>query len=585
MANHNEKDQQEWDMEFKDPFSLEEDELDVYCSGSIRHPLVMTTTSFSESHLAVKTSNGALVQRVNTDFSSSLQTASHDNKPATTADLKLSNSKENFKHHQVEMEPTACLRTTVSVDESKRTEHMNEPVTPCSEKLSCDTNSESSCNEVEEQSPIPVMLSSAKRFCASDDIEKSRSTKQGGAYFRSPSALLRNSPCFARPTYSLSSYNIPAWPAGSLPVSNGRTEVQVQSVVRYNNCPITAVLSHPNSIPVLYSQSPVPIIHVTGSAHWPESRLHLQNILSKPPPPVPCVNHTTHLGVPARNFAVDALRVPNLQNGLTSHRLPLATVSQVIPPFLPPNINISASSHSVLFPTQQCHPHSTISGLADSALPVFSSVSLSASQSVPQCDAVAVQQPLPLSTSVHASTSLSCTVPVCTTECNNNKCLMMNDKTLLPSDQLRCTQPVMGVLSTVACTGLSMSNVCPPLTSSEFASRQTVTLPSSCSNTTPPQMKCTSPFALLDPRIRNGRQQNVGSAIPSSTNAASSQSSAFIVPVPPPLPSLEELTADRSEGSQKDDKAAIAGFTSQSTTSTMTDSAKLDRVITVATLT
>jgi len=582
MANHSEKvdsDQQEWDMEFKDPFSLEEDELVVYCSGNISQPHVVTTASLSVGQLAVETLNDVLVQRVITVVSSSFQTISHNDKPATPG-FKLPNCKENFKKHQSELEVTACLSTTVSVDESKTTEHMNESVTPCSDKLSRDTKIESSCNEAEEQSPIPVMLSSAKRFCASEDIEKSQVTKQGGAYFRlpSPSAVLSNSRCFAQPAYPQSAYNVPAWPAGSLPVSDGGTAVQIPPVVHYNNCvPYSAILSHPTSIPMLYSQSPIPVVDGTGNAEWPESQLQLQSILSKPPPPVPGISHTAILGLPAHNFAVHTPQVPHLQNGLTAHRLTLSTVPQVVPAYLTPNVSIAMSSHSVVLPNQQCQPHNTISGLAKSGLPVVNIVSLSASHSMLQCDAVLAQQPMPLSTNAHASICLSSTLPVCSTEFNNNKHLMPNDKRLLPSEQLRYTQPVTKVLSpTVACTGLSVSNLCPPLTSSGFASKQTVTLPLSCSNI--PQMKCTSPFAQLDPRLHNGRRQNVGSAsqIPSTANAAS----AFVVPVPPPLPSLEELTAECSNDSQKNDKAVTAGVTSQSTTSgsTTTDSDKLDRV-------
>lgn len=576
MANYSENiesEQQEWDMEFKDPFSLEEDELAVYCSGSISQPPVVTTISFSDGHLAVETSNDVLVQQVNTVVSSSLQTVTHDNKPAAT-DLELTNCKENFHQHQLEIGATTCLSTAVS-DESKTAQHTNEPATP--------HNVESSCNEAEEQSPIPVMLSSAKRFCAAEDIENSRATKQGRAYFRlpSPSTYLSNSPSsFAQPAYPLGACNMPAWPASSLPVSNSGARVQIPPVVPYNNCvPYSVILSRPSNIPLVYNQSRIPLVASTATARWPDSQLQLHDILSKPPPPVPAVSHTAVLGLPGSNLAVHTSPVPHLQNGLSAHRLPLATVTQVIPPFPPPNINISASSHSVLLLSQQCQPRNIVSVLAKSSLPVVSSVSLSAGQIVPHCDAVSAQQSVPLSANADASTLLSSPVHIAQ---RSNKHLKPSGKSVPLSEHLR-SQPVTGVLSTVACSGLLESNLCPPLTSSGFASKQTVTLPLSCSSTPPPRIKCSSAFAQLDPRIHNGHRQSAAAAsqIPSSANAASSPSPAFVVPVPPPLPSLEELTAERSKDSQKNDKATTTGLTSQSTTtgSTVTDSSKLDRVI------
>ena len=589
MANHTKKiesEQQEWDMEFKDPFSLDDDELAVYCSGSISRPPVMTTT-FSESRLTVKTSNDVFVQRMNVGVSSSLQTITRDNKPATSG-LESINCKANFQQCQLETNATACSNATVSVGERKQMQPVNKPVTPFSENLSHDTKIKSSGNEAEEQSPIPVMLSSAKRFCASEDIEKSQTTKQSGAYFRlpSPSAVLSNSrSCFALSAYPPNAYNIPAWPAASLPASNSGTGVQIPPVAPYNNCiPYSAIMSHPTNIPMLYNQSSIHVTDDTGTAHWPESRLQLQNILSKPPPPVSVVNHAAVLGLPASNFAVHTPPVRQLQNGLTSHRLPLATVPQVIPLFSPPNINANVSSHSVLLLSQQSQPHNTISDLAKSSLPVVSSVGLSAGQIVPHGGAVVSQHLVPLSTIADVSTSSSSNPPMRNTQCNN-KHPVPNDKASQPPEQLRCSQSVTRVTSsTVVCTGLPVSKVCPPVTSSAFASKETVTLPLSWSNIPSPKVKCSSTFAQLDPRINNGHRQNAGAAsqIPSSANAASSQNSAFVVPLPPPLPSLEELTAERSEDSQTDDNAATVGTTTtESTTSsfTATDSAKPDGVI------
>jgi len=50
--------------------------------------------------------------------------------------------------------------------------------------------------------------------------------------------------------------------------------------------------------------------------------------------------------------------------------------------------------------------------------------------------------------------------------------------------------------------------------------------------------------------------------------------------VPPPLPTLEELTAECSADLQKDDKTVMTGLTFQSATSgaATTDSSMLDRV-------
>ena len=572
MANHSKKiesKQQEWDMEFMDPFSLEDDELAVYCSGSLsKPPVTATTTTFcSDGRLAAETSN-VLVQRVNAIVSSSLQTINNENKPAT-AGLEVPSCKDNFKEYELETEAAE------SMDESRRTQHMNEPVMPCTKRSFCDSNVELSCSEAEEQLPIPVMLSSAKRFCAS---KESRSSKEDNTYFRlpSPSAILTNSPCFAQPAYSLSAYNIPVWPAANLPPSDSRTGVQIPSVIPYsNNVPYTVVLSHPTTIPVLHNQSPVSVIDSGGTALWSESQLQLQNILSKPPPAVPGVSHAAVLGLPASNFPVHSppVRVLHLQNGLTSHRLPLANLPQVVSPFTPPNVSISASSHSVLLPDQQRQSRNTISALSKSDLPVVSNVSLSDSQIVPHCD---TQQPEPSSANSNGSILSS---PSHNTECSK-KHLMPNDKALLSLRQLRCVQPVTGVFSTtVACTGLPVSNLCPTLTSSGFAGKQT--LPVSCSNIPLVQVKCSSAFTHLDPRLHNGHRQSASatSQIPSSTNA-SSHSSTFIVPVPPPLPTLEELTAECRADLQKDDKTVMTGLTFQSATSgaATTDSSMLDRV-------
>jgi len=576
-----EYEQQEWDMEFKDPFSLEENELPVtiYCSGSVSQSAVLRTSFLSQGHSAVETSNSDLVQTASTVVTTLLQTVSRDNKTRTTG-VESPNWKQNSQHHQSEMEANTHSSTPVSADRSNRTQHVNGPVTSCGKKMSDDTNVEFNSSEVkltssEEQLPIPVMLSSAKRFCADDDIENSQAAKHDNAYFRLPPtpAILNESPVrFAPPVYPPTAYSIPAWRT-VLPVNNSGTGAQVRSVLPYS-VPYSSVLPHSSNVSALYNQSHTPVVEVTGAPHWPRARLHLQNIITTPPPSLPGVRCATALGLPASDFAVfETLPVRHMQNGLTSHRLPLATVHQVIPPFPPPNINrmlLSSSPHSVLLPCQG-QPHNAVK----SNLPVVSNVPVNTStgQVPPRRYSVGAQQTEPSSTSANVSAcSSSSAVVKCNntsnnTECNSKHC-MPNDRTLLSTAQLRPTLPV-------TCTS----------SSAESVSKQTVTAATAAShsNIPPPQVKFSSTFAQLDPRIHSGQRQSCSAAAQSQSSAiaASTPSSTFVVPVPPPLPSLEELTADSSVHPHKDDKAAIVGSNSQSTASgtTTTDSAKLDAVV------
>jgi len=597
MAAHNENNeskQQDWDMEFMDPFSLEEDEDDsrVCYSGAIQTS-AETARNVPVSHLATETLNDALVQRVNTVMTSTLQTVTH---LTATTDVEFPDLNQNSQHHQSHVVAnTGPSRTTLSTDESRQC--VNESVASCGKKSSHDINVEShSSSEVtsassDEQSPIPVMLST-KRFCASpvEDIEMNQPVKRFSAYpdLPSPSVILSNSPIhFARPAYPPAAYNIPTWPTVSLPLplSNSVTGLRVPQVVPYNCVPYCAILPHSANIPVLYNQSSPRVVDGSGAAHWPGTRLNLQNILTKPPPPLPIVSCA------ARDFAsLQTVPLPHLRNGLTSPRLPLATVPQVIPPLPPPTINrlpFSTSTHSVLLPQHQ--PRIIAASRIDkSDLPLVSSVSISTSHCQPQCDSIAPRHPTPVSPVsnnadpsdvVTSSALLKRTIN--NTEHNNNYVM---PKTL-PTEQLRPTLAVTDKSSlTVASNGVA--NVRPPSTSSEFASKQTITVATSYSSIPPPPapVKFSSTFAQLDPRIHNGNRQNSGTSAQSrsSADASSTQSSAFVVPVPPPLPSLEELNADTSDDPrQKDDKVPTVGLTSQSTASeTLTmDSAQLDRVL------
>jgi len=589
MAAHsenNESEQQEWDMEFKDPFSLEGEELTLSCS----QPAV-ATTSFSESHSAVETLNDGLIQRVNTVVTSSLQAFTHDRKTGTT-DVEITNRNKNPRRHQSEITANTCLDITMSVDGSKRKQQVNESVASCGKKSAHDTSVELNSSEVtlassEEQSPIPVVLSSAKRFCASEDIENSQAAKQCSSYYNklpSPSAVLMNSPVrFAQPTYPPAAYNIPAWPTVCLPLplplNNNVTAWRVPPRVPYNNTiSYSAVRPDSTNIPVLYNQSLTPVVDDTGAALWPGARLHLQNIVTKPPPPLPNVSKAALLGPPPSD-----LTVPHLHNGLTSH-----VVRQIIPPFPPPNINrlpFSTSAHSVL-PPQQCQPHIAVPRLGKSGLPlpVVRNISVSAGQYLPHSDSTVQPKPLSVNGDVSVVMSSSALLKQNNAENSDNKYIMPNDKKLLTTEQLTHTLPdTSKSSSTVTSTGVS--NFCPSLTSSKSASNETV-IPAT-SSIPPPPMKFSSAFAQLDPRIHNGYRQNSGTSAQScsSANVASTQGSAFVVPVPPPLPSLEELTADStgSEDSQKDE-APIVSLTCPSTASNTvtTDSVQLDRVITTA---
>ena len=581
MATHSERVESnplEWDMEFKDPFSLEEDQLPVttYCSGSVNQPSVLAT-----NHLAVEAQNDCLLQRGSTVVAGSLQTFS-----SATMGAELPKLKENAQHYVSPREGTACSSSTASVVGNKRTQNVNEPSVSYDKNQCGDTVMELNCRETatcEEQSPIPVMLSSAKRFCASEDIQTSESAEQGSTYFMvpSPTAILSNSSVhFAQPMYRLPSHNIPAWPTVSPPLrlSNSGIGLQIQPVLPYDNrAPYSAVLSHSSNIPVLCNQS---LINVATAGRWPRVNLHLQNVVSKPVPSLPRVNCSPVLGQPSSDFAVlETVPVPQFQNGLTSPKLPLAAVSQVVPPFRLPVINrlpFSTSSQPIL--PQQRQPHSAVPALDKSSLPSISIVNVSAGQVMPNCDSVVAQQPVPLSSNMDVGTNLlSSDLPEynnnnsITEQCHNRR-LMQNDRTLLHSDQSRHT-----LSSVVACTELPVS-----VTSSESASKQTVTLSTSCQNIPLPlQTKFSSTCAPLDPRIRNGNQQNngAGAQFQSSAGAASTPSSAFVVPVPPPLPSLEELIAESSEDPQKDDKTAVVYSTSESTASATTESAKLKGVI------
>jgi len=88
--------------------------------------------------------------------------------------------------------------------------------------------------------------------------------------------------------------------------------------------------------------------------------------------------------------------------------------------------------------------------------------------------------------------------------------------------------------------------------------------------------------------LRNAHQQNSGPGPSAQSGLSDSaplaqQNSDFIVPVPPPLPSLAELTADKD--TQKQQVPAV-GLTSPSAVSdaASTDSAQLDKVMTATSL-
>ena len=593
MATHTENieyEQQEWDMEFKDPFSVEEDEVTVYCSSGINQPAGTRAGYFSEGRLAVKTVNNDLVQKVGSVVVSSLQTVTHDCK-TRTAGVELPNWKKISQHGHPETEASTHSSTTMSVNGSNRMQEVNEPVTSFGKKLSRDTNVDLSSSDVtsEEQLPIPVVLSSAKRFCASEDIENSQEAKHCSAYFSlsPPSAILSNSPVpFAPPAYLPVAYNIPTWPAVSLPlpVNNSRIGQQVRPV---GPAPYSAILPHSSNILPFYNQSPTAVVEGMGAAHWPGQRLPLQNNPTKPPPPLPGVDHAAAFGLSTNDLAgLETVPVPRLHNGLTSDRLPFP-VPRLIPPFPSPSINrlpFSTSPCTVRLP-QQSRPQNTMK----SGLPVNSGVTVSTGEVLlSHCSSVGTQQSQPSSASAAFTACLSSSSLLKHSDNsnnNNNEHLVPNDKTLLPPEQLRTTWTVMDTSSsTVVSTAVSI--FCLPLTSSESASKQIVmpaTATSHSNTPTPAQMKSSSMFAQLDPRIRSGLRQNSIAAAQSepSTNATSAPSLAFVVPVPPPLPSLEELTAE-SKDSQKDDKATIVSSTSQSSTSgtTTTEPAKHDMVIT-----
>jgi len=592
MATHIENienEKQEWDMEFKDPFSLEEDELSVYCSGHTGQMADTRTSCCLEGHSAGGTLSGGLIQKINTAVTSSLPTITSDHKTGPT-NVELPNWKENSQQRETEVE--ANRHSSVSVDGGNGTHPVNEPVTSYGRRLSHDTNVELNSSEVtpassEQQSPIPVMLSSTKRFYASEDIQSSKVAKLDSAYFRlpPPSALLNTPPArFAQPVYPPTAYNIPAWPAVSLPLpmNNSGMRLQVPPVVPYNNCvPYSAILPHSTNLSTLYNQSHIPGVEGTGASHWPGARLHLPNMLSQPPPRLPDVTHAAVLGLPAGNFAA----LPHLQNGLTLHRLPLAAVPHIFPPFPvpPPNIKREQFStsprHSVLLP-QKGQQHNAVK----SGLPVVSNANISPGQILPHYS-VGAKQPEPSST--NAGDVTACLSSSAVLKCNNNntecynKCLMSNNKTLPSTEHLRTTLAITS--------------------STSEATKQTAATATSCSSTPSPPVKFSSPFAQLDPRIQNGPRQNSGAVAQSRSSAVatSTASSAFVVPVPPPLPSLKELTADSVEdpadsiedpekkmmSDVKDiehDEAAILDLSFQSTasgTTTASDSPKLDEVI------
>jgi len=531
MAANSEKtalEQQGWDMEFKDPFSLEEDELAVYCSTSISQPPVGASSRFSEGHFTVATVSRGIERRVVTNSS---PTIVPDIEP--TAGLEFPGWTENLQRQQLGVEANARSSTRVSIAGSKGQLHVDgQAIIPCSKQLSTSTDTELRCSDMtvmssEEQSPIPVMLSSAKRFCAGEIAQNNEASKHGDGRFRSlrPSAIHNDPPVrFTPPPRPLNAYSIPTiptWPAVCLPlpVSHSGAGLQLRPSVSYNYIPY----SRSTNIPVLYNQSSVR----AAETHWPGSRIQLQTMLTKPPPPVP----DAVISLSPDEFPVHSA---HLQNGLTPHRLSLATVPQVVAPFPPRNIGrlpFSTSSHSI-------RPHSVVSGLAKAGLPVVSTVPFSTrGQALRHGE---VQKPVLLSTNAEVT-----------------------------SERSRCSLPVTRVSSSaMTCTGLPVSSSCPLLTSSQLTSKQ-----ATCgSNVTPPPVKFSSTFAQLDPRRHNGNRQK--------TVAASSQSSAFVVPLPPPLPSLEELTSDSSDDKQTDIKTATGSSTSQSSTtgSTTPDTAKPDKV-------
>jgi len=578
-----EYDLQEWDMDFKDPFSLEDDELTASC-----HPAVASTT-VSEDHLAVET--GGLVQNVSTVVTRSLQAVTIDHDSGTTA-VELPKCKENSQHHEFDMESNIRSGTAVLANGSIRTQHVGESFTFCGNKLSHNNNTELSNSKAtsasfEEQRPIPVMLSSTKRFCASDEIHSSHptGTKHDSAYVQMPppSVVLNNPPVhFAPPAYPPTACNIPAWPTVSLslPVYNSGKGLPLRPMVPYNNgIPYSTYLPHSANISALYNQSATPVAAGTGASHWPAANMNLQDILTKPPPPLPVVSHAAALGQPASDLGVlPTVPVPHLRNGLPLHRLTFAAV----PPFAPPYRNrllFGNSPRSVL--PQQGQPVSVMKP----RLPVVSTVS-SAGQVLPHCSSSGTQESKLQSNNTNVTASSSSALLKSNNNNDNNpehtKHLLskQNDKT----EQSRPTLPVTDV-STLATAGLLISDSCPPLTSSVSASEQTVTQTTATSslNIPPTHVKFSSTFAQLDPRIHNGHRQNSSAAVQSrsSMTPATAASSDFVVPVPPPLPSLEELTAGCAEDPQKDDRTAIVSSSVQSTTSSTptASSAQPDKVI------
>ena len=134
-TENTEYDLQEWNMEFKDPFSLEEEELPAYCPGGISQPPI-TKSCLSEGSFAAETLNDGLVQKVSTVITSSLQPV-HDRETGKTG-VELPDLKDNSWHRRSETEANTHLSIPMSVDGSNRTPLVIEPVT----KLSHETNAE-----------------------------------------------------------------------------------------------------------------------------------------------------------------------------------------------------------------------------------------------------------------------------------------------------------------------------------------------------------------------------------------------------------------------------------------------------------
>ena len=572
MANYGKKiefEQQEWDMEFKDPFSLEEDETETSFSdnGIVIQPPVTSAPCFLESSLAAE--YDSFVQEISLATSSSVQTVAHPRKTATTGAEQSTLKDMSHQCHFDFEEVNSRLNTTAAVSH-----HASEAVTSSSEEASSNSNTKLHCSEgivtsSEEQSPIPVVLSSGKRFCASEDVPNSNAAKHtSSTHFRLPlpSAILSNSSvCFAQPAYALNAYNIPSWPAASfpLPVSNTGTALRAQPAVPYNNCvSYSNMVARSVNMPLLYSEQPISVVGRAGVPQWPGASLHLSGVVTKPPLPMVGVNCPPHPGRPAGDFPrLETVPVAHLQNGLTSHRLPMATVLPA-----PNRLPFSVSPNFAVL-SRHCRPQGGISSLDHSGFPVASSVHVSAHQVLPHCDVVVAQQPPPLFSSATVSAPLSWVLPE-----HNTKRVMSSGKKFLPTEQLRCCLP--DTSSSVACHGLPVTSFCPALTSSQTCSTATV------SHSNP--LSAQTQFARLDPRIHGGRRQNAGVSTQSvsSANTVSARCSTFVVPVPPPLPSLEELTADRSADLQKDDAATAVDLTSPSSASAsaLTDYAKLNMV-------